>query len=318
MDQTTTDFSFMWDDFDQARDYPSLKPRLAHYSSAQTIAKILASREIWLSSPLLMNDFEELRFGLGRAKDAFVVHQGIRDACRPDQHLELVQNFEGIFDDFSDRGALDVFIFCLSEFDDPDGRLSMWRGYGGNGSGAALVFDLAKVKNVPQSSPLVLAKVHYASTEERMAWINGRLDRFAKELKAKNPTVPEIRQWAWILFLRLLQGALFTKHRGFREEQEWRLAYYPKWTAVAPSVNIRRDFLMTKRGVEPKLVIGPNAMGEPEHGGSGFDELLELIVLGPGMSGGFEYRAFSAMLRQMRAGLAEKVRTSSTPYRPIE
>ena len=43
---------------------------------------------------------------------------------------------------------IDTYVFCLSEHakDDTDGLLSMWRGYGGNGNGAAIVFDAGKLR----------------------------------------------------------------------------------------------------------------------------------------------------------------------------
>jgi hypothetical protein len=46
----------------------------------------------------------------------------------------------------------------------------MWRGYGGNGSGAAIVFDTAKL-SPPEESPLILAQVHYGTTEKRRNWL---------------------------------------------------------------------------------------------------------------------------------------------------
>jgi hypothetical protein len=59
------------------------------------------------------------------------------------------------------------YVFCLSEHakDDTDGRLSMWRGYGGNGSGAAIVFDTAKIAAREEMS-LVIRHVHYGTAQD--------------------------------------------------------------------------------------------------------------------------------------------------------
>jgi hypothetical protein len=40
----------------------------------------------------------------------------------------------------------------------------MWRGYGGNGNGAAIVFDTAKIA-AREESPLVIAHVHYGTAQ---------------------------------------------------------------------------------------------------------------------------------------------------------
>ena len=40
------------------------KPLLAHYTSIQTLEKIVQTSELWFSNPLFMNDLEEVRFGM--------------------------------------------------------------------------------------------------------------------------------------------------------------------------------------------------------------------------------------------------------------
>jgi hypothetical protein len=60
--------------------------------------------------------------------------------------------------------------------------LSMWRGYGGNGSGAALVLDTNELEDLGDS-PLILAPVYYASVEQRLEWIDSKLSEFAQLLK---------------------------------------------------------------------------------------------------------------------------------------
>jgi hypothetical protein len=54
--------------------------------------------------------------------------------------------------EFSESRSVDTYIFCLSEYDEAnekEGLLSMWRGYGQNGNGAALVFNPAKIVEIP-------------------------------------------------------------------------------------------------------------------------------------------------------------------------
>jgi hypothetical protein len=74
-------------------------------------------------------------------------------------------------------------LFCLSEHakDDTDGRLSMWRGYGGNGNGAAIVFDTAKIA-AREESPLVIAHVHDGTAQDSQLFPFGLgISLFARE-----------------------------------------------------------------------------------------------------------------------------------------
>ena len=66
---------------------------------------------------------------------------------------------------------------CFSVYapDDTDGLLSMWRGYGEDGTGAAVVFDSSKLIVTEGRTPFVLAKVEYGTTDKRLNWINQKI-----------------------------------------------------------------------------------------------------------------------------------------------
>src|SRR6185312_16567078 len=90
--------------------------------------------------------------------------------------------FTQCFDRFAKEHVLDTYVFCLSNHDkeDDDGRLSMWRGYGANGNGAAIVIDMAKI-NVTETSPLIIAKVSYDTSDARRDWLRAKLQRCRQE-----------------------------------------------------------------------------------------------------------------------------------------
>jgi hypothetical protein len=67
--------------------------------------------------------------------------------------------------------------------DNNDGLLSMWRGYGANGNGVAIVFDTAQINPLP-NSPLTVATVNYDTTDGRMAWLKKLLSTFSGILSA--------------------------------------------------------------------------------------------------------------------------------------
>lgn len=118
------------------------------------------------------------------------------------------------------------FDSCLSEHakDDTDGRLSMWRGYGGNGNGAAIVFDTAKIA-AREESPLVIAHVHYGTGQMRENWLQRCIAEFGEILAKSEIPDDKLSIAAYYFFERLKLFAIFTKHRGFLEENEWRVVY---------------------------------------------------------------------------------------------
>ena len=162
----------------------SEKPLLAHYTSTETLESILRTNEIWLSNPLFMNDLEEMRLGMRIGADLITASDELARACGSEARLEKFEySFAHYFSEFETQHALDVYVFCLTEHDqdDNDGLLSMWRGYGRNGDGAALVFNTSFVAD-EAVSPLSITKVKYVSLEERVVWLKNILDRYCETM----------------------------------------------------------------------------------------------------------------------------------------
>ena len=157
--EINTVFAALWKDIAQDETFPQKRPLLAHYTSIGTLESIMRSDEIWFSNPLFMNDLQELRFGILEGANAFRRHKGIESASGSQERYQvLCHAFEHYFDEFSNKHAIDTYVFCLAEHDpgNSDGLLSMWRGYGGNGSGVALVFDTNQLNHVEGMFPLVI------------------------------------------------------------------------------------------------------------------------------------------------------------------
>ena len=116
---------------------------------------------------------------------------------------------------------------CFSEYapDDTDGLLSMWSGYGEDGTGAAVVFDSSKLIVTEGRTPFVLAKVEYGTTDKRLNWINQKILDISIWLESQKVTQDILYRVAWYFFERIKFFAIFTKHDGFSEEQEWRYVY---------------------------------------------------------------------------------------------
>lgn len=310
-------FAALWGDIKLQDAFPNKRPMVAHYSDLERIESIIKHQTLWFSHPLFMNDLEELKFGISEAHAAFFAHEGIERACKtPERYAKLRHYYDFINSRFAENDAFDIYVFCLSEYDDVlhrDGLLSMWRGYGADGGGAAIVFDTTKLV-ANEDSPLIVARVDYKSGEERRQWIKDRLNQFAALLESLEIDDDQLHLAAHNLFQRILIFALFTKHNGFLEEREWRVVYLRSRDQLN-MLSHMLDYHITPTGIQPKLKLnlGDKALPELE---DGLDGLVHKIILGPSVSSPMHVAAVKRMFERLqKPGLASKIFTSTTPYR---
>ena len=281
-----TKFAGLFSDRDDFQDIMTNRPLFAHYTSIDVLEKIMKNEEVWLSNPLFMNDLEEMRFGMHQGVLSFdQLRQTVTAAAGSPNRFRIVESaFMGLWREFDASHALDTFVFCLSRHDpaDNDGVLSMWRAYGGNGNGAALIFNTAHTSSLKDDSPLVFARVHYGSSDVRRLWLLERIKEWCQIVQALHPTDDQLNIAARILFSVIKIYALTSKHHGFREENEWRIIYLPERDRIG-----LRDkslhYTIGKHGVEPKLKIkiAPLPLSDPEE--FTFGSILERVVLGPSL-----------------------------------
>jgi hypothetical protein len=98
----------------------------------------------------------------------------------------------------------------------------MWRGYGHHGDGVALVFDPKAVTIVPES-PLLIAKVLYASDQDRVRQLEQQLSKWAEATARASLPDDKLFLAAHAALTLIKNFALITKHIGFSEEAEWRV-----------------------------------------------------------------------------------------------
>ncbi|HVZ45996.1 MAG TPA: DUF2971 domain-containing protein [Ramlibacter sp.] len=289
-------------------------PLLAHYTSIATLERIAETGELWFSNPLYMNDVDELRYGMTLGLEAVRTHAGLRHACPPDHYNELLDAFGQLYTAFDDESAFDVYVFSCSEHGPgigDDGLLSMWRGYGSDGNGIAIVFDFNELVARTQPAALLLRQVQYHSYEESRAWMDGKLANFARALAALRVPLEEMAATAEELFERIKLFALFTKHRGFHEEREWRMVYLrerDREGVLAQQLN----YAIGPRGIEPRLRFAVPALGTDA---PPLDALVERVILGPVLATPLSLRSTRRMLEIHRPAWATRVVRSTTPYR---
>jgi hypothetical protein len=318
-DEILAAFHPLYSDIQEADEYYNQKPLLAHYTSMSTLEAILRNEEVWLSNPLFMNDFEEVRFGVNEGMSLFLESTGIIEAAgSTERHDRLRSDFEHYFDKFANNHVVDVFVFCFSRHDpqDNDGRLSMWRGYGASGNGACIVFDTSKIPKIG-NSPLIISRVHYASAEERRIWIADRIAQFCSILKASDIPIDKLYLAAHSFLERLKLFALFTKHHGFKEEEEWRMVYLPD-RYESSSLKSMIGYWIGPRGIEPKLKLKVMQIPAAIPEGISLTSIIDRILLGPATSSPLAKAMVEKMLVKLgREELKNKIRASTIPFRVL-
>lgn len=287
-------------------------PKLAHYTTITALEGIMRTKQIWFSNPLFMNDIEELRFGLQEGVRLFFNNDAINEACGSKERFNKLAHTFSYFAEMREYD-LDVYVLCLSEHDgNDDGLLSMWRAYGDNGSGAALVIDPKQIGNT-HTSPIFLSKVKYYSPEERLELIGSKLNQFTYLLRPLKLDDNSLWLAAAIIFECITLLALITKHHGFKEEREWRLIYIKERSIMDDFWSMLHYTTTNKSKLEPKLKLKLEPIG-----GLNFalDNIVDRILLGPINA---HHTIKSTVIRMLElVGLNDikhKVKVSRIPYR---
>ncbi|MCX7554406.1 DUF2971 domain-containing protein [Marinicella sp. S1101] len=307
----------LWSDHDSEAEFPNQTPLLAHYTSITNFDCIVNGDELWFSNPLNMNDSDELIFGMSQGSAEFKKNEALIRACGSETvFARLMDIFDYHFNHFDKNHVLDTYISCFSQHsdDDFDGSLSMWRGYGADGNGISFVIDTKKIEP-NEESPIILAPVNYATNEDRISWINQRINQLADLLNDIEKSEEVLNSIAWNWIERLKVFSLFTKHRGFQEEKEWRFVYLSDRDSKAHYPPMF-GYHISNKGVEPKLKL---KLGQIPSSNVPLtlESLIDRVILGPTASSVLSMRSLARMLEiKGKHGLIEKVHASSIPYRP--
>jgi len=307
----------LWADFTEELSFPAKRPMLAHYTSIQTFERIITNEEFWFSNPLFMNDLEELKFGMNEGAAEFYRSETLKRACgTSERHEELTKAFGDLFDDFDSNHALNTYLMCFSEHaqDDNDGLLSMWRGYGNGGAGAAIVINTEHLA-FQADSPLIIGNVHYGTKAERLNWINEKIAALAELVATHAKTQKDLFYAAWVWLDRLKSFALFSKHYGFHEEREWRCVYMSE-KDKAQKFKPYFHHLATSRGIEPKLKLPIKPSEALPSIDLSLEKIVDRIILGPSIASVLGVNSLKQMMRNIgQSVLAERVVASEIPFR---
>jgi hypothetical protein len=295
--------------------YPEKRPLLAHYTSLPVLESIAQHGDVWMSHPLMMNDTRELRGGLQAAQLAFLRSGELKE--RLGEHWPaFVSAYEKFDYGWANESLLHTYLFCLSEHDvsTPGGLLSMWRGYAGDGAGAALVFRTSAIEPA-DPTPFILSRVEYLHPLEQLGKLNAIAQHAVRLVGDTDLSEKMVGQLAWALFRTGLMRALYTKHHGFKEEREWRLVYL---LDMDPSPEQRRfHYSFGSRGAEPRLKLALKSDPLLSKAPIETSALIDRVILGPMTSSDLAVAAVQRMLatHELTRPIADRVEASGIPYR---
>lgn len=290
--------------------------RFVHYTSAEVAASIIQNKAVWMRNATTMNDFSEVEHGLQCIREAWVSEAGERFQRAVEAiHPGVVKAAVDQFDQWQPDMRRGTYLTCVSEHspgEDENGRLSMWRAYGGR-SGIALVMNVTPFAATTNELKAYSSPVFYATAAEfqlRMAEMAEKLEKQAKALRDLNPELLQAN-----VFTALRFAALCTKHPGFREEREWRVVYSPN---LEPSPIIK-PVVKTVHGI-PQIVQLIPLVDDPANGLHGADipQFIHRVIIGPTEDVGAVYDAFHMMLTDAGVENAhERIWASNIPLRQL-
>lgn len=288
--------------------------RFVHYTTAENAMKILTNREIWLRKPICMNDYSEVQHGLECLYSAWNSEAGNKlKIFLENTKKGMVEKVQDLFNHWTHDIEYQSYVACVSEHqnhEEKNGRLSMWRAYGGK-SGIALVINGKPFFRTESQLNVFSTPVAYQNAEQFQnsfeAICHGIIS--AENLIQMMP--PEEIQNR--LFSMMCFAALGTKHPGFEEEKEWRIICAPNiWQAstVKKSIEIINQ--------EPQAVYKLPLQNNPEIGVDWLeiDQILDRIIIGPTENSFIVYEAMVETLSEIGVQNAEhRIAVSDIPLR---
>lgn len=287
--------------------------RFVYYTTADTAYRVLSNSEVWMRNTQVMNDFQEVEYGLNCTKSAMREHrerfEAAVDGAWAAMAKQVIDRFEAWIPGF--RYA--TYITCVSEHDDSEddhGRLSMWRAYGGE-NGVALVLNPHVFFTETDALAAYTYPVAYRTAQQFVSdfenWVAG-LETNRDLLKS----IGYNRCFA-LLFEALKIGVICTKHPGFAEEREWRIVYSP----AQERSSVLKECIEVVRGV-PQTVVKIPLVEKPDQGltGIGVPQLLSRLIIGPTEHADVMYRMFWTVLEKAGVTNAPSVmQVSDIPLR---
>lgn len=296
--------------------------RFVHYTSADAALKIIRKKRFWMRNTNCMSDFSEVQHGFDilhrffadkAKKESFTKAV---DDCIPGVASEAIAAFNNSWEDI----RLNSYIACLSEHqdsEDSNGRLSMWRAFGGTETRIGIVLNIPYTLS---SLPLGIIFSSVAYLSESAA--HKDLEEVIGNVRANREYLRTIGRdvLVRIIFNTFLFHVVCLKHEGFHEEREWRAIYAPTLGAYAPMPGPSQLIESSTEVISgvPQVVykVPLDASVSDQIADLDFTQIFDHLIIGPTS---YPWPIYSAFVGELtKAGVAnsaERVRVSGIPIR---
>lgn len=291
-------------------------PRFAHYTSAEAALKIIASRRIWMRNATCMSDYSEvqhgceilLKFFSDKSKQAAFIEA--LDSCAPGAAQEALNLFDQWWSHIRDS----TYIAATSEHvkgEDLNGRLSMWRAFGGSAARVAIVFKVPWVSGGAAALNLMFSPVAYLKEAE----VHNEVQTVIESIRSNFEFLCalDLSDVVGSVFKMLVAGVACLKHEGFQEEREWRVIYTPKHSH-SPLMESSTEII---GGIPQDVYKIPLDVTKSDTlADLDLARMFDRLIIGPSEYSWVMYEAFVAALGE--AGVAEagaRVWVSNIPIR---
>ena len=197
---------------------------LYHYTTGDSLIKILQSGELWSTQAACLNDTTELIYATEE------LHKRVKARLSVSRDPKVITMLKRLDEALISPNAetSPIFVTCFSERRDD---LSQWRAYSSGEGGYAIQFDPVKLRDAGSAAQILLVRVEYEPTNHSIMFDDVIVwsERYFLELDGAKEA-PSTEAWAdefvsfWLEQLAFFAPCI--KNPKFKEEQEWRLIYY--------------------------------------------------------------------------------------------
>jgi len=296
--------------------------RLVHYTTAEAALNIIRTKRFWMRNTNCMSDFSEVQHGFD-ILNSFFANKAKKesftealDDCIPGVASEAITAFNNSWKDI----RFNSYIACLSEHqdsEDSNGRLSMWRTFGGTATRIGIVLNIPYTLSILPLN-IIFSSVAYFSESAA----HEDLEEVIGNVRANREYLRMIGRDALvrIIFNTFLFRVVCLKHEGFQEEREWRAIYAPTLGAYAPIPGPSRLMESSTEVVSgvPQVVykVPLDASVSDQIADLDFTQIFDHLIIGPTP---YPWPIYSAFVDELtKAGVAnsaERVLVSGIPIR---
>ncbi len=296
--------------------------RLVHYTTAEAALNIIRTKRFWMRNTNCMSDFSEVQHGFD-ILNSFFSDQSKKnsftealDDCIPGVASQAFTAFNNSWNDI----RWNSYIACLSvnqDSEDSNGRLSMWRAFGGTATRIGIVLNIPYTLSILPLN-IIFSSVAYFSESAA----HEDLEEVIRNVRANREYLRMIGRDALvrIIFNTFLFRVVCLKHEGFHEEREWRAIYAPTLGAYAPMPGPSRLMESSTEVVcgVPQVVykVPLDASVSDQIADLDFTQIFDHLIIGPTP---YPWPIYSAFVDELtKAGVAnsaELVRVSGIPIR---